>query len=1233
MNNVFYNKLFLKKNIILFLFFLLVFFTIYNQKKIQKKVSTFFLEKVISHFGKKVSIKHASINLFKKELILHDVKIKDHHHFSFIHLSKCRISIPNLFYFIFINSKHLKIKNLIIENYSSFFIKKYLKEKDYNIIFLIKNILNNKKSNKMDVNFITCSKLIINKSHLVCKNINYLFYSQINNIFINKKQIKASIQSKGFFIKKNFFIKNFFCNITYYYTTKLKINNFLIKTSHSYIKGYFTIYNKKNIQGKIFEGSKLGSDFGIFFYKKWSFLFFIQGRINGELNDENKKFFISDIFIKDLQGNKLFADKIHIFYIKKKWKEIKFYKIFIKFNPYKIRKIIPYNFYSKFRFITNIKQWIIYKGSLIFKNQKKNIKIEGIIQNNFFKAKIATFFYFLKKIQYTGKILIKKKYLDFLLQKNFFLIPSKISLLTSKNPDLWIFFKGNLETFFITLFFYHSKYKISLKGKISTHFQIKKISLYIDNINNKILKIILINNQHFKKIYINVYNMIIGNIHGYFKWKHLFYVIKEIFFLKNYCSKQIISINFSFLIKKSFFDLIKSKKDKNIFSDIHISGKKENNILKILFFIKAIQFNEIFVDTACIIFNYSLKKNIQINAEKIFIKNFFLKKINIFLLKRKNFWMINSKFFFKKKEKKQEFQEQILNFLCKEKNNFFIFYPLFSKLNINEYDWIIDNVGTIKIDFINKKYIIDNIILYSGKQKIIINAFFFKNKKKIFQLYLNNVPLKKIIFKKNVNGLINGFIFYKKIENQIEPNIHIKIENFSIEENILGNFYIHSFHKNKNYEIYGVLKNNIHDILNISGNINNQLKNKSKLNFKINITNLRMDNFSFLWKKMNSEARGILTGRIQIFGDLDHTHYFGKLEIKKFGIKVNSTNTDYEIISPAYINVVSESCILSPTSFIETKSNTKGSINGSFLHKNFFKWHFKLFIYTKNLLVLNTNKKQNHFLFGKIFTHGKIKITKKENNKVDVSMIDGQILNYSHLYVNPKASELMMEKEKSVQKENNFLFLNIKTSINNNTKISIFLDKNLENFIELRGKGYFFLKKTYKKNIQTSGKFFIINGLYHFYIKKIPILKLKFKKEFKIKPGGFISWKENFYQSNINFIAYDTKEVSNVIEYMNISKNFKFYKNFIFTELKMTFNGRIQKPNINVEISFPKSNEEIQKKLLNKLNSFKEKTIQFVSILILGKFYTKNNIIKNFLYFSIYGMILKEIRNILLNVN
>ncbi|BBA16973.1 translocation/assembly module TamB domain-containing protein [Blattabacterium cuenoti] len=1257
----------------------LLLFSIYHEKKIKEKVSTFllkiFLKKVKNRWNEKIIIKHASINFLEKELILHDVKILDHHYFSFIRLSKCKISIDNLLYFIFINSDSLRIKNIFIEN-SYFFIKKYFKEKENNIIFFIRDFLIHKKLNKFHNNYITCSKLIINKSYLEYQNKNKSFnrkifqknfYSCIKNIRIDNQKIKASIlsfQSDKYFIKVKenkipFIIKHLSCDLIYYFfISKLKGKNIFIKTSNSLLKGNFIFFQnpkknkkfstEKNIQCQILEGSKLGSDLGILFYKKWNSYsrIFIKGTVHGEFNPEKNKFFLYNISIKESEKNKLIANQIHIIYnSKKEWKKIKFFKILFKIHPHYNKRTILSSLSSKFKLdkiFLSLKNPIIYKGDLLlssFENDKKNLKIKGTIQNRFFAVKILTDIYFFNK-RYTGQIFIDKKYL-FLKKKNS-LEENKIQFLNSLSNLSILNFKEKFYNYFITILLSHSKYKILFTGKKFKNIQKAYINITYNNKKktNRNIKIIFINNnkEHpFQKIKINIHDMIIGHIYESMDLKNLF----NFFCLKNSYKKETKYFRFNFLIKKYFFDFIKNK---NKFSDIQISGEKKDNIFRMIFYTKFIQFNNIFFNQFFLRIDSSLKKKLKIHIEKIIYKKFFSKKINISVFNPKNLWIINSKFLFKRKG--QEYEEQVLNFFCKKEEKYLIICkPFFSKLNINGYNWLIDsnnnpnnNLGFIKIDLIHQKYIINNIVFYSDNQKIIINANYFKNKQKIFQFYLKNLQLKKIIFNKNIDGLANGFFYWKNVYNQIEPNININFQNFSIGKKILGNFSIFSSKKNeKYYEINGFLRKNSYDILKVFGFIKNESKNQNKLNLNIIIQNLKINNFSFYLKKINSKVRGTIKGKIQIFGHLNDPHFLGKLEIQKFGIIVNSANTNYEIINPAYINIFSEFCTLSNSCFVDTKYNTKGYINGFFLHKNLIQWNLiKLSINTKRLIVLDLKKKQNNFLFGKIFTHGKIQITKKENQTL-ISMKNGRILNSSHLYINYK-SKILENRKKDVSKiklndfkkfkkreENNSLLIDINTTIDKNTKLSILLNKIYS--IEFIGDGFFLIKKTLKKNIKTSGSYFVKNGFYSFHYNKKNKIPIKLKKTFKIKTRGSISWINNFDQSNIDLIASKTKYAYNIIEYIGNFFFEKNTKNMILTELRIYIYGKIKKPNIYMDILLPDSKENIQKKLSEKLKNDEEKTMQFISILVLGKFIPK----KNFFYFFIYKFFLNKLKDSLLN--
>ncbi|WP_185876858.1 translocation/assembly module TamB domain-containing protein [Blattabacterium cuenoti] len=1266
----FFNR---KKVIIFLLFSLIGLFIIRDiyKGKVQEKISTFFLQKIKNRFGDNISIKYVSFNFLKREFVLYDVKIKDHHYFHFIHLSKCKISFNNLFSLIFINSNnHLNLRSMIIEN-SSFFIKKYFKEKENNMLLFFRNILNI-KTNKIKI--ITCSKLKINKSYFTYddknsnKKLNHFFSINVNNILIKNRRIKASIysfRSMGFINNnKKFFIKKFSGDIEYFFSKKLTFRDCSIKTSNSFLKGNFFLFwetdnfpSKKSVKCKIFEGSKLGPDLGIFFFKKWNknFVFSIQGSAKIEFNGIEKKLYLYDTLIKDLQNNNLSAKKIYIF-LDKRHKKIQLHKSIVQFYPKKINQIIPYNFYSKFYFFNKnkyFKQWIsndknkwIYKGDLIFirkKNQKyKTLQINGYIRNHYLNNKISTIIKFSdNNIQCEGEgiILIKKNYLFKPDNKDKNSLSILFKKIIPKNLFLFHIWKiGNIEKKFLNLlknkFFSHPECKIHFKGKINSNFQKVYLIINKNKDKNKEIKIMLTNNHQFKKININTYNMIISKIHGNFKWKDLFFIPKNIFVFKN--EKKTKYIDFNFTIKKSFFYFLLDleKKNKNVFSDIIISGKLFHNTLKTTFLTRKIQFNnkflfdDLFVTISHSLMNLIKKTSVNINVKKFIYGNIFFKEINTFIFELKNFWIINSKFL--SKLKGQEYKEKIFKFLHKIENNTFIFYPVLYKLNINGYDWNIINknrLGTIKINFLKKRYTIDNMVFSSEKQKIIINADFIENNKRKIQLYFKNVQLKKFN-NKNIDGLINGSLSYISTCNykKIEPDIHIKITNLSIDNKILGDFHIHSFQKEKKcYEINGFFKNNHkEEIIKIYGNINNELKDHSKINININVKNLTMDNFSF-WDKMNVKARGYLEGKVKIFGNANDLHYDGKIELKKFGIRVNSTHLDYEITNRSYLKISSESpyILLSPSSFRDTKSDTRGCINGYFLHKNFMEWNSQLFIKTNNLLFLDINEKQNHFLFGKIFAKGKIKIT-KEDKKINLSIKDGEILNSSHLYFNPreyKSNQKILDNSSSYKKDKeneDFLSIDIKTVINKNTKISIFIKDDLKNFFELNGGGSLSLIKKHNQNVEMNVKYFVFNGLVHLLFKKkiskLPLLNFQLKRHFLVEPGGVICWKKDLSKSTINLVAYKTMYVSKVNDYIN-NKNLKVDKNIIFTKLKLFVYGKIKKPNVDIEISFPKSDKKIQQKLLEKLNSFKEKKIQFISILFSKKFSTKRNIIYNYIIY------------------
>ncbi|WP_185869065.1 hypothetical protein [Blattabacterium cuenoti] len=82
------------------------------------------------------------------------------------------------------------------------------------------------------------------------------------------------------------------------------------------------------------------------------------------------------------------------------------------------------------------------------------------------------------------------------------------------------------------------------------------------------------------------------------------------------------------------------------------------------------------------------------------------------------------------------------------------------------------------------------------------------------------------------------------------------------------------------------------------------------------------------------------------------------------------------------------------------------------------------------------------------------------------------------------------------------------------------------------------MKKEYREKLETSGKYFVTDGLFHFSKKKEIIPLIRLDKRFKIKQGSFITWENNFDKSDINLTAYTNKYISTI----NFSKYSKIYK-------------------------------------------------------------------------------------------
>lgn len=1165
-------------------------------------------------------------------------KLKINNKFLIFNLEKCcfdlikklkKYRLKQFSTFFYCSNNIIKFNNLVLETNSSLLLGNgYLLYQNFSDFLNFNkkvNISFNLKPNSIlsgsDINYFF-EKYKDNSSY----KIHGILNGNLNNLKLTKfylKNNKNEISSKYINIKNILNSKNysfFFKNLNFKILSKDFINffpNFLTKD----FKKYLSIYRHINYKGTFYISSKL---------------IITQGNLNSESGNLYLNFYIKNF----LELNCSYKGIINMdnFMIEKLIKNLKFNKISGKIN-----------FIGNYFNLKNIKTKFNIKLSKIYINNHliKNHIIRGFIKNQIF------FF----------KLIINDPYLN----------SSINTTINFSQPIYKISTNAILNKIDISKYGFVFKTKqISIK-EINIKINFKSIDNY--SINLKLDNVILLSSNNYIKInhlvfnnfvnknnnFLNLNSPTIGSItiSGRYNLYNL-----SIFFLNQFKNvlfpyqngnkdKNLV-LNFNFELKNNFVNYLF---EDILVNNINLNGQynSRNEELNIFVSCQEIKYKNLFKHKKSINFiNSDLYQNYYSYLNKFLLKRQSIYNFNININSNKNNIYIKT-YFDLDNYINNQFNIKIYKIKYKDK----IIFKLLSFLfKVNNNIWRINNnyinKSIIKYDIKNHNFIINNFIFQSENSKLRLSLIFNSINNIELKICFQEIELKKIFFRnKNNNsifqGMLNGILNVKKINNNFVVKNHFFIKNFEIDsilfDNIESKFIWNNFDKKLfiNTKIYNKLLN---QNLIINGSIYNFLKNPF-LNIKIKTLNFDLNILQPFFKNYISNIDGKINGNLIFYGNIKKLNYKGNLSINNLLFKINQLGVVYQIKKIKNLAIYSSmqnnnnliNFYIYPTCII-TKDREKertGLIFGIIQTFNFKKFFFNIDIESKNLIMFNTDSKSNDFFYGKVFTKGFFNIYGNSDEIIidaNIATLDGSKFFFninSNSSINDTSKILTFKKNINLNKKNNIslhptnrLSLDFKININEKTQINFILNDTTGEKITAYGRSFDQIRFKYSptKEIKIDGKYEFKYGSKYFF-------KTLLNKEFLIKDGGTLIWSGDPYNVDINIVASQIKEVSNLGDFLQIK-----HIPIIPVELKILINNKLSNPNIIFKIDIPNKLQEIKKELNFRFNTNPnlEKN-QFGILLFTGKFFTDNSIFPSGLQSSAYEIILQNLIDFINKIN
>nr|WP_262913971.1 translocation/assembly module TamB [Polaribacter sp. DS7-9] len=524
-----------------------------------------------------------------------------------------------------------------------------------------------------------------------------------------------------------------------------------------------------------------------------------------------------------------------------------------------------------------------------------------------------------------------------------------------------------------------------------------------------------------------------------------------------------------------------------------------------------------------------------------------------------------------------------------------------------------DNLSSdiIVFDLKEKEFNFSQFKLVSGEQKIEFTGQLKGEEEKILLADFTKVKLQSFLPKidsLSLKGTLSGNVDFVQKNGTYNPEALLSIKDFQVNNFKQGNLLLNVKGDNS-YEKYKVdlsIDNEKVKSIAATGSLDFSLK-RPLIDLEVYLEDFGLSAFSPLGQDVLSSIRGTASGGFSLRGFLGNPEMEGRLSLKNAGLKFPYLNVDFDFVGESVVELQEQSFIFEDVSLIDTKYKTKGRLLGDITHLNFKQWFLNIEIESDNLLVLDTENKEESLYYGTGFIDGTanitgltdqltIEINAKTNagTKFVVPLKDIETIDSYNLIHFKSAETKVKDKQKELALEAlKGLSLNIDLEVTKDAIAQVVIDE--VNGSQLTGSG----SGNLRVEINTRGKFnmfgdyTIDNGVYDFKYGGF------ISKPFIIEKGGNVSWNGDPYEALLDVTAIYKAKANPGVLLENFNSNRK-----IEVDLVTRITGGLFSTKQDLDIQLSNVDPTIASELefiLND-NNVNEKTTQFISLLAFGNF-------------------------------
>ena len=504
----------------------------------------------------------------------------------------------------------------------------------------------------------------------------------------------------------------------------------------------------------------------------------------------------------------------------------------------------------------------------------------------------------------------------------------------------------------------------------------------------------------------------------------------------------------------------------------------------------------------------------------------------------------------------------------------------YAKWNINA-----DN----SIQYFNKDIAAHNFILSQGNQELGLNTIGTVPNSPL-QIDFKNFKIETLTgFVQSdslfVNGLLNGNAVVKNIQTQPTFTTDLTINDLSIYKDTIGNFTAKVNNNVANTYEASIGLNGRGNQVNINGNyIVKASPVNSSYDFIVDIAALQMKSLEGFSKGGIKDARGFLSGKIALNGDLKSPNIDGKINFNEVAFNAATVNSVFRVDKEAIAVINNKGIEFDKFTIRDTLNNTL-VIDGNVNTPDFFNYSFDLTLKADHFQAINSTSKDNNIFYGKMVfstnlsitgtpTHpvvdGDLNIDDKTDFTVVLPQADPQVQSRDGIvrFVDYSATADTILKQTAYDSLKVSPLLGYDVSININiSKLATFnviVDEANGDFLKVKGTGELNAGIDASGKITMTGSYEIDQGSYN--------LSFNFlKRNFLIQQGSRIVWTGDPTSAQLDVTAIYVANTApyDLVEQTSSDASSATYKQKLPFEVHLLLKGELMKPDITFDVVLP----------------------------------------------------------------